>query len=246
MVRCTGRGGAEAASRDEPTNHPRAHLRHAERNPTDHAPAAAFGPLLHRPPAGQASRGRGRGPIADGATIDEITARIRAEGETCSRSAGVGRYTKNMRDMIRQQQETDRTIKAWMEGAGRAPGGPGGARADRGPADHGALHHGQSQRAGRARVDGGARPASPLTLKRIEGTDKLRLNREQAAKKAAQGRRPGQAPGRGSRRRPSPSSVRRWRAGPRHRHPACSPHRHVGAGGPVEPCRSPPIPINPS
>ena len=31
--------------------------------------------------------------IADGATIDEITARIRAEGETCSRSA-VGRYAK--------------------------------------------------------------------------------------------------------------------------------------------------------
>ena len=38
--------------------------------------------------------------IADGATIDEITARIRAEGEDCSRSA-VGRYTKNMRDLIR-------------------------------------------------------------------------------------------------------------------------------------------------
>ena len=34
--------------------------------------------------------------IADGATIDEITARIRAEGGTCSRSA-VGRYTKNVR-----------------------------------------------------------------------------------------------------------------------------------------------------
>ena len=49
--------------------------------------------------------------IADGATIDEITTRIRAEGEDCSRSA-VGRYAKNVRDLIRQQQETDRTIKA--------------------------------------------------------------------------------------------------------------------------------------
>ena len=45
--------------------------------------------------------------IADGATIDEITARIRAEGGTCSRSA-VGRYAKTMRDLIREQQETDR------------------------------------------------------------------------------------------------------------------------------------------
>ena len=39
--------------------------------------------------------------IADGATIDEIAALIRGEGGACSRSA-VGRYTKNVRDLIRQ------------------------------------------------------------------------------------------------------------------------------------------------
>ena len=60
--------------------------------------------------------------IADGATIDEITARIRAEGEDCSRSA-VGRYAKNMRNLIRTQQETDRTIKAWAQALGERPEG---------------------------------------------------------------------------------------------------------------------------
>ena len=39
--------------------------------------------------------------IADGATIDEIADLIRGEGGACSRSA-VGRYTKNVRDLIRQ------------------------------------------------------------------------------------------------------------------------------------------------
>ncbi len=48
--------------------------------------------------------------IADGATIDEITDLIRGEGGACSRSA-VGRYAKDMRDLIRQQQETDRGIE---------------------------------------------------------------------------------------------------------------------------------------
>ena len=55
--------------------------------------------------------------IADGATIDEITARIRAEGGACSRSA-VGRYVKNLRDLIRQQQEADRANEAWVRALG--------------------------------------------------------------------------------------------------------------------------------
>ena len=63
--------------------------------------------------------------IADGATIDEITARIRAEGGACSRSA-VGRYVKNMRDLIRQQQEADRANEAWVRALGaRAQGRAG-------------------------------------------------------------------------------------------------------------------------
>ena len=58
--------------------------------------------------------------IADGATIDEITALIRGEGGACSRSA-VGRYAKDMRDLIRQQQETDRGIEMWVRALGERP-----------------------------------------------------------------------------------------------------------------------------
>ena len=111
--------------------------------------------------------------IADGDTIDEITARIRAEGGSCSRSA-VGRYAKNMRDMIRQQQETDRTIKAWVDALGERPEGQAG------------LILIETLRtmalATMARLSAREEPVSTeelarlaLTLKRIEGTDKLRL-----------------------------------------------------------------------
>ena len=59
--------------------------------------------------------------IADGATIDEITARIRAEGGACSRSA-VGRYTKNVRDLIRLERERAAAKAARAApGAGQAP-----------------------------------------------------------------------------------------------------------------------------
>ena len=63
--------------------------------------------------------------IADGATIDEITALIQGEGGACSRSA-VGRYTKNVRDLIRQQQETDRGIEMWVRALGERPEGRAG------------------------------------------------------------------------------------------------------------------------
>ncbi len=121
--------------------------------------------------------------IADGATIDEITALIRAEGGTCSRSA-VGRYTKGMRGLIRQQQEADRANEAWVRALGaRAQGRAGlilietlrtltlSALAD------------LSRREEPVSTAELARLA--LVLRRIEGTDKLRLEREQAAAKAA-------------------------------------------------------------
>ena len=134
--------------------------------------------------------------IADGATIDEITARIRAEGEDCSRSA-VGRYAKNMRDLIRQQQETDRIVKAWVQELGARPEGDTG------------LFLIETLRtmvvATMAALNGREEPASleelgrlSLILKRIEGTDKLRKDRERAAEKekaekAAEAKPDGQA-----------------------------------------------------
>ena len=63
--------------------------------------------------------------IADGATIDEIANLIRGEGGACSRSA-VGRYTKNMRDLIRQQQEADRANEMWVRALGERAEGRAG------------------------------------------------------------------------------------------------------------------------
>ena len=89
-----------------------------------------------------------------------------------------------MRDLIRQQQETDRTIKAWMDALGERPEGQA------------ALILIETLRtmvlATMARLSAREEPVSTeelarlaLTLKRIEGTDKLRKDRERAAKKAA-------------------------------------------------------------
>ena len=121
--------------------------------------------------------------IADGATIDEITARILAEGGACSRSA-VGRYVKNVRAMIHKQQEADRANEAWVRALGERPEGRAGlilietlrtlalsALAD------------LSRREDPVSTEELARLA--LVLRRIEGTDKLRLERERAAAKAA-------------------------------------------------------------
>ena len=136
--------------------------------------------------------------IADGATIDEIANLIRGEGGACSRSA-VGRYTKNLRDLILRQQETDRANEMWVRALGERAAGPGRAHPDRDPADDDALHASPSSASSE-------KPPTPeelarlaLVLKRIEGTDKLRLQREQAAAKAARaapgaGQAPGQAP----------------------------------------------------
>ena len=120
--------------------------------------------------------------IANGATIDEITARIRAGGETCSRSA-VGRYTKDMRELIRKQQETDRTIKAWVDALGERPEGGAGR----------ILIETLQTMVLSTMADLSARGEPVSTeeldrlshiLKRIEATDKLRKDRERAAKKA--------------------------------------------------------------
>ena len=142
--------------------------------------------------------------IADGATIDEIAALIRGEGGACSRSA-VGRYTKNVRDLIRQQQETDRGIEAWVRALGERAQGRAG------------LILIETLRtmtlSTLAELSKREEPATPeelsrlsLVLKRIEGTDKLRIERERAAAKEAEkaaaktapgaGQSAGQAPGR--------------------------------------------------
>ena len=133
--------------------------------------------------------------IADGATIDEIAALIRGEGGACSRSA-VGRYTKNVRDLIRQQQETDRGIEMWVRALGDRPEGRAG------------LILIETLRtmtlSTLAELSKRETPPTPeelsrlsLVLKRIEGTDKLRIERERAAAKAAEKAAAKAAPGAG-------------------------------------------------
>ena len=178
--------------------------------------------------------------IADGATIDEIAARIRAEGGACSRSA-VGRYTKNVRDLIRQQQEADRGIEAWVRALGERAEGRAG------------LILIETLRsltlAALADLSGREEPVSTtelarlaLVLKRIEGTDKLRLERERAAAKAAAGA--GQATGQAPvRKGPLARGRRRHPRGRRGEAPPARARRLIGAGRPVE---SFGIPLNPT
>ena len=119
--------------------------------------------------------------VADGATIDEITAFIKGEGGDCSRSA-VGRHAQKCRAVLQQQRESERTLTLWMKEFGEQPQGRAGlvlietmrtmvlgtmaAYAERGePVPMQEL----------ARLS--------LVLRRIEDTDRLRLARERAAKK---------------------------------------------------------------
>ena len=135
--------------------------------------------------------------IADGATIDEIAALIRGEGGACSRSA-VGRYTKNVRDLILRQQETDRANEMWVRALGeRAEGRAGLILIE-------TLRTMTLSTMAEFAKSGEPVPTQELArlsliLKRIEGTDKLRLQRERAAAKEAKaaagaGQAPGQAP----------------------------------------------------
>ena len=127
--------------------------------------------------------------IADGATIDEITACIREKGGACSRSA-VGRYAKDMRDLIRKQQETDRVMEMWVRELGERPEGRAG------------LILVETLRtmtlSTMAELSAREEPLSTqelarlsLVLKRIEDTDRLRLARERAKEKAAAEAAPG-------------------------------------------------------
>ena len=181
--------------------------------------------------------------IADGATIDEITARIRAEGGACSRSA-VGRYTKNVRDLIRQQQEADRANEAWVRALGaRAQG-----------------------RAGLILIET-LRTLVLSTLADLSRREERRPRRKSSPawrwfSSASKAPTSSASSGSGRRRRqPGPRPARARQAGQegplargRRRHPrgrrgeapaACA-RRHIGAGRPVESRGLPLIPVNPT
>ena len=189
-VRCTGRRGVgQHCGMSQGTSSEHSHAMQNETRQT--TPAAAFGrsSVKRLPPELREAVDQA---IADGATIDQITARIRAEGEDCSRSA-VGRYAKDMRDLIRQQQETDRTIKAWVDALGERPeGGAGRILIETLQTMVLATMANLSKREEPVSLQDLARLSH--ILKRIESTDKLRKDRERAAEKAAPKRTGGLSP----------------------------------------------------
>ena len=160
----------------------------------------------------------------------------------------VGRYVKNMRGLIRrQQQEADRANEAWVRALGARAQGRAG------------LILIETLRtltlSALADLSGREEPVSTaelarlaLVLKRIEGTDKLRLERERAAAKAARAAPgAGQANGPGSGQEgPLARGRRRHPRGRRGEAPAACARRHIGAGRPLESCGIPLIPVNPT
>ena len=122
--------------------------------------------------------------IADGATIDDITALIKDEGENCSRSA-VGRYSQNYRAMLRKQRESDRFMTQWMKEYGERPQGQAGFILIE------TMRTMVMDTMAAFSKRGEPVPMQELerltrVLKRIEDTDRLRLAREQAAQKEAE------------------------------------------------------------
>ena len=120
--------------------------------------------------------------IDDGATIDEVTAGIRALGGDCSRSA-VGRYVKQVRELTRQQREIDRCAEAWVRTLGERAEGRAGLIALEALRSLALLSVGalcekaeKAEEAEEVPAEEIARLA--LALRRIEGADRLRIQRE--------------------------------------------------------------------
>ena len=145
--------------------------------------------------------------VADGATVDEIAARIRADGKNCAPPA-VGGYARDMPDLMRRQQEADRMSETWMQAFGERPEGRTG------------LILIETLRtmalATMAHLSKDGEPLSTqelarlsLAIKRIEGTDTLRLQRERAKAKAAAEAQatPGAGPAPAKRKGLSPETI---------------------------------------
>ena len=121
--------------------------------------------------------------IEDGATIDEITASIRAGGGACSR-ATVARYVRRVRAQTRRQHEIEGMAEAWARALGE--------RAE-GHADLLAIETLRTlalfcvadlgERAEPVTAEDVGRLA--LALRRLDESETFRAQREQAAIKAA-------------------------------------------------------------
>ena len=135
--------------------------------------------------------------IADSATIDEITELIRAHGGDCSRSA-VGRYAKQVRDLVRRQHDIDRITEIWVRAFGERTDGRTDLVAIETLRTTALLSLTQLGDQGKpVTTEEVARLA--LALRRIEGADRLRAERKRVAAEAAErasraGRKAGLSP----------------------------------------------------
>ena len=114
--------------------------------------------------------------IREGATIDEITGRIRALGGTCSRSA-VCRYVRRARAVLQRRREVDGLADLWLGAPGEHAEGDTGRRALE------ALRA-LAMRSALA-LDGGEEPPDvdriatlALAMQRIEGAGRSGADRE--------------------------------------------------------------------
>ena len=121
--------------------------------------------------------------IRDGATIDEIVARIRELGGAVSRSA-VGRYAKQARDLVKRQRDADRIAEIWVRELGERPEGRTGRltiETLRTLALHAAVDLGD--RAGDGGIDPDEIGTLALAIRRIESAGKLSTDRELAIRR---------------------------------------------------------------
>lgn len=131
--------------------------------------------------------------IEGGATIDEITANIRARGGGCSRAA-VGRYTKQLRELVSRQREVNRCIETWVRELGERAEGRTGLITIEALRSLAMLSVAELGKDGE-RVETEELARLALIARRIEGAGRLCAARERALAKAAAGtgRRPGPA-----------------------------------------------------
>ena len=117
--------------------------------------------------------------IVEGATIDEIVRRIRADGGTCSRSA-VARYVKGARERLRDWREDMGLADFWLASLGEQPEGGTGRYARE------TVRTLATRAAGDLRREEKPPPVEQiatlaLALQRIESAEKSGAERERAA-----------------------------------------------------------------
>ena len=120
--------------------------------------------------------------IANGATLDEVGAHIRAHGHTCSRSA-IGRYAKRLRGEIRRLHEARQAIRMWADALGERAENCAGLIASETlrTLARTAIDDVDARREA-VTIEEVARLA--LAVQRVESTERLRLERPRAAAKA--------------------------------------------------------------